>query len=161
MDIVSMNPIGVIRTPFKTLEGMPIQPTGADQFNGQVVLDPRYEEGLADIEGFSHLFLIYLFHQSQGYQLKVKPFLDNQRRGLFATRAPRRPNPIGLSIVTLTHREKNVLHVGHVDVVDGTPLLDIKPYVPAFDAPAETSIGWLEGKVARSRWLRSDERFKS
>jgi tRNA (adenine37-N6)-methyltransferase len=156
-----MNSIGVIRTPFETLEGMPIQPTGAGQFNGQVVLDPRYEDGLADIEGFSHLFLIYLFHQSQGFQLEVKPFLDDQRRGLFATRAPRRPNPVGLSIVTLLRREKNILHVGHIDVVDGTPLLDIKPYVPAFDAPRVTSIGWLEGKVERSRWLRSDERFKS
>ena len=161
MDDLSISPIGSIRTPFKTLEGMPIQPTGAEQFNGQVVLDPRYEEGLADIEGFSHLFLIYLFHQSKGFRLKVKPFLDDQQRGLFATRAPRRPNAIGLSIVTLTRREKNVLHVGHIDVVDGTPLLDIKPYVPTFDAPAATSIGWLEGKVERSRWLRSDERFKS
>jgi tRNA-Thr(GGU) m(6)t(6)A37 methyltransferase TsaA len=161
MDDLSISPIGSIRTPFKTLEGMPIQPTGAEQFNGQVVLDPRYEEGLADIEGFSHLFLIYLFHQSKGFRLKVKPFLDDQQRGLFATRAPRRPNPIGLSIVTLLGREKNVLYVGHIDVLDGTPLLDIKPYVPAFDAPAATSVGWLEGKVERSRWLRSDERFKS
>jgi tRNA-Thr(GGU) m(6)t(6)A37 methyltransferase TsaA len=159
MNNVSMNSIGVIRTPFKTLEGMPIQPSGAEQFNGQVVLDPRYEEGLADVEGFSHLFLIYLFHRSRGFQLSVKPFLDDRQRGLFATRAPRRPNPIGLSIVTLLRREKNVLHVGHIDVLDGTPLLDIKPYVPAFDAPAVTSIGWLEGKVERSLWLRSDKRF--
>jgi tRNA-Thr(GGU) m(6)t(6)A37 methyltransferase TsaA len=161
MDGVRMNPIGVIRTPFDTLEGMPIQPTGAEQVNGQVVVDPQYEAGLADIEGFSHLFLIYLFHQSEGFQLTVKPFLDDHRRGLFATRAPRRPNPVGLSIVTLLRRDKNVLQVGHIDVVDGTPLLDIKPYVPAFDAPGATSIGWLEGKVERSRWLRSDERFKS
>jgi tRNA-Thr(GGU) m(6)t(6)A37 methyltransferase TsaA len=160
MDGVIMNPIGVIRTPFETLEGMPIQPAGAEQFNGQVVLDPKYEGGLDDIEGFSHLYLIYLFHQSQGFQLKVKPFLDDRKRGLFSTRAPRRPNPIGLSIVTLLGREKNILHVRHVDMLDGTPLLDIKPYVPAFDAPQAKSIGWLEGKVERSRWLRSDERFK-
>jgi tRNA-Thr(GGU) m(6)t(6)A37 methyltransferase TsaA len=161
MDSLLLNPIGVIRTPFETLEGMPIQPAGAEQFNGQVVLDPEYEDGLADIEGFSHLYLIYQFHQSRGFQLTVKPFLDDHRRGLFATRAPRRPNPIGLSIVTLLRREKNVLHVGHIDMLNGTPLLDIKPYVPAFDAPRATSIGWLEGKVEHSRWMRSDERFKS
>ena len=161
MDTVAMDPIGVIRTPFKTRDGMPIQPSGAEQFTGRVVLEPQYEDGLADIEGFSHLFLIYLFHQSRGYELSVKPFLDDHQRGLFATRAPRRPNPIGLSIVTLIRREKNILHVGQIDVVDGTPLLDIKPYVPAFDAPEVTSIGWLDGKVERSRWLRSDERFTS
>ncbi len=155
-----MNPIGVIRTPFETLEGMPIQPAGAGKAVGQVVVDPQYAEGLADIEGFSHLILIYVFHQSKGFRLKVKPFLDDRVRGLFATRAPRRPNPVGLSIVELLRREENILHVGHIDVVDGTPLLDIKPYVPAFDSPEATAIGWLEGKAEHSRSMRSDERFK-
>jgi tRNA-Thr(GGU) m(6)t(6)A37 methyltransferase TsaA len=160
MDRIVMNPIGVIHTPFKTLEGMPIQPIGAEQIKGQVVLDLQFMEGLADIEGFSHLILIYAFHQSKGFQLKVKPFLDDRMRGLFATRAPRRPNPVGLSIVELLRREENMLHVSKIDVVDGTPLLDIKPYVPAFDSPNATAIGWLDGKVENSRCMRSDERFK-
>jgi tRNA-Thr(GGU) m(6)t(6)A37 methyltransferase TsaA len=160
MNQMVMKPIGVIRTPFNTLEGMPIQPVGAGQTAGQVIIDPQYAEGLADIDGFSHLILIYVFHQSKGYQLKVKPFLDDRMRGLFATRAPRRPNPIGLSVVKLLRREGNSLHVGNIDVVDGTPLLDIKPYVPAFDAPEATAIGWLEDKVEHSRSMRSDERFK-
>jgi len=160
MDRIMMHPIGVIHTPFETLEGMPIQPAGGGKAAGQVVLDPQYAEGLADIEGFSHLILIYAFHQSKGFRLKVKPFLDDQLRGLFATRAPRRPNPIGLSIVELLRRQENILHVGPIDVLDGTPLLDIKPYVPAFDAPDATAIGWLEGKAERSRRVRSDARFK-
>lgn len=159
MEQIVVSPIGVIRTPFENLEGMPIQPVGAEQVKGRVVLEPRYLEGLDDIEGFSHLILIYAFHQSRGFQLKVKPFLDDQPRGLFATRAPRRPNPIGLSIVELLAREDNVLHVTNIDVVDGTPLLDLKPYVPAFDAPRATAIGWLEGKVEHSRQMRSDRRF--
>jgi len=160
MNRIVMNPIGVIHTPFENLEGMPIQPVGAEQIEGQVVIEPQYSEGLADIEGFSHLILLYAFHQSKGFQLEVKPFLDDRMRGLFATRAPRRPNPIGLSIVELLRREQNILHVSNIDVVDGTPLLDVKPFVPAFDAPQATAIGWLEGKVAHSRCMRSDERFK-
>jgi tRNA (adenine37-N6)-methyltransferase len=159
MDRFIMNPIGVIHTPFDTLEGMPIQPVGAEQIKGRVVVDPRYAEGLSDIEGFSHLILIYAFHQSKGFQLKVKPFLDDQVRGLFATRAPRRPNPIGLSVVKLLRRDQNILQVGGVDVLDGTPLLDIKPHVPDFDAPRVTSSGWLEGKLGQARSTRSDERF--
>ena len=160
MNRIIMNPIGVIHTPFENIEGMPIQPVGAGQIEGQVVIDPQYMEALTDIDGFSHLILIYAFHQSKGFQLKVKPFLDDCMRGLFATRAPRRPNPIGLSIVELLRREQNILQVSNIDVVDGTPLLDLKPFVPAFDAPQATAIGWLEGKVAHSRRMRSDERFK-
>ena len=160
MEPILMNPIGVIRTPFKTLEGMPIQPAGAGQVEGSVVVEPSYADGLADIEGFSHLILIYAFHQSKGFDLSVKPFLDDCMRGLFATRAPRRPNPIGLSVVKLLRRQGNILHVANIDVVDGTPLLDIKPSVPAFDAPQVTAVGWMEGKAERSREIRSDTRFK-
>jgi tRNA-Thr(GGU) m(6)t(6)A37 methyltransferase TsaA len=160
MNRIIMNPIGVIHTPFEKIEGMPIQPVGAEQIEGRVVIDPQYLEGLTDIEGFSYLILIYAFHQSKGFQLKVKPFLDVRMRGLFATRAPRRPNPIGLSIVELLRRDQNILHVSNIDVVDGTPLLDLKPFVPAFDAPQAAAIGWLEGKVAHSSRMRSDERFK-
>lgn len=159
MDEISIKPIGVIRTPFQTLEDMPIQPSGAASVEGQLIVDPVYAEGLADLEGFSHLILLYHFHQSKGYALKVTPFLDDQSRGLFATRAPRRPNPIGVSVVTLLHREDNLLTIGQVDMLDGTPLLDIKPFVPGFDAPEVTAVGWLEGKSDRSRRQRSDGRF--
>jgi tRNA (adenine37-N6)-methyltransferase len=139
---------------------MPIQPAGTESALGRVVLDEAYAEGLTDIGGFSHLFLIYLFHQSHGFNLIVKPFLDNRMHGVFATRAPRRPNPIGLSVVRLLRHERNILHVADIDVLDGTPLLDIKPFVPDFDAPEVSSIGWLEGKVDRVNRVRSDGRFK-
>lgn len=161
MHSVQLHPIGTIYSPFKTLEDMPIQPTGAADVRGTVAVDPTYCDGLTDIEGFSHLILIYQFHRSQGYTLTVTPFLDDQPRGLFSTRAPRRPNPIGLSVVQLLRREDNILHVQQVDVLDGTPLLDIKPYVPVFDAPEVTRLGWMEGKVDNAGRIRSDERFKA
>jgi tRNA-Thr(GGU) m(6)t(6)A37 methyltransferase TsaA len=155
----TVTPIGVIRSPFAGPEGMPIQPSGAKEVEGEAILDPAYAEGLADLEGFSHLILLYWFHRSEGYALKVTPFLDTVPRGLFATRAPRRPNPIGLSVVELLRRRGNRLSIRGVDVVDGTPLLDVKPHVPAFDAPAGTRIGWMEGKDGESRRKTSDGRF--
>jgi tRNA-Thr(GGU) m(6)t(6)A37 methyltransferase TsaA len=112
-----------------------------------VVISPEYQEGLQDLDGFSHLFLIYHFHLSRPYTLKVKPFLDATTRGVFATRAPARPNPIGLSVVRLERIEANTLFIVDVDVVDGTPLLDIKPYVPAFDAQPGARSGWLSEKL--------------
>lgn len=160
MHTVTMQPIGVIHTPFDTLEGMPIQPAGAAEVKGRVVLEKTYAEGLNDVDGFSHLILIYLFHQSRGYNLTVTPFLDDQPRGLFATRAPRRPNPIGLSVVALESRQGNVLHVRGIDVLNGTPLLDIKPFVPAFDAPAASAVGWLTGKADQSERVKADSRFR-
>ncbi len=160
MPRIVLEPIGLIRTGFKELEGMPIQPAGAETAEGRVIVDPAFEAGLNDIDGFSHLILIYQFHLAKGYRLTLIPFLDNQARGVFSTRAPRRPNPVGISIVSLLRREKNILVVGNIDVVDRTPLIDIKPYVPDFDAPVVTSTGWLEGRAARSRQMRSDERFK-
>ncbi len=156
----SITPIGIIHTPFKNLEGMPIQPSGAADVTGTIVMDKEFEPGLKDIEGFSHLILLYQFHQSKGYDLLVKPFLDNQKRGLFATRAPRRPNSIGLSIVRLVEKKGNVLIIQGIDVLNGTPLLDIKPYVPAFDAKEVTAVGWLEKKQEKAVFLKSDNRFK-
>jgi tRNA-Thr(GGU) m(6)t(6)A37 methyltransferase TsaA len=115
---------------------------------GQVEVLPEYQAGLRDLAGFSHIILLYLFHQSDpGYDLAVTPFLDGEPKGLFATRYPRRPNPIGLSIVRLLRCEGRVLHVEGIDVLDGTPLLDIKPYVPPFDAHPGAAYGWLEGKA--------------
>jgi tRNA-Thr(GGU) m(6)t(6)A37 methyltransferase TsaA len=154
------SPIGTIRSPFEEIKGMPIQPAGAGQFKGQVVVDKSVEAGLADIEGFSHIILIYVFHRSKGFSPMVKPFLDTQERGVFSTRAPRRPNPIGLSIVQLIKREGNILHIQGVDVLDQTPLLDIKPYAPAFDSVTDASVGWMTGKENNAGSARADERFK-
>ncbi len=111
----------------------------------------KYKDGLCDIEGFSHLILIYRFHKSKGYRLKVTPFLDDVLRGLFATRYPRRPNQIGLTVVKLLKRKGNILFVKAIDVVDGSPLLDIKPYVPDFGPKEKVKIGWLKGKIDKGR----------
>lgn len=138
-----MKPIGVIHSPFTEKEHTPIQPTRS-QAIGQVEVAPEFAEGLQDIEGISHIILLYVFHQSEGYSLLVKPFLDNHQHGLFATRYPYRPNPIGLSIVRLISRHDNFLKIEGVDVLDGTPLLDIKPYVPHFDAHLNGRVGWYE-----------------
>lgn len=152
-------PIGMIHSPFEGPEGMPIQPAGAKGIKGTVVLDNQYTEALADLDGFSHIILIYHLHLSAGYSLKVKPFLDDTRRGLFATRAPRRPNPIGLSVVKLISIENNVLNIENVDIIDGTPLLDIKPYVKEFDAAEDIRTGWLTDKHIKAGMKKSDNRF--
>ena len=157
---ISVTSIGIIQTPFKDIDGMPVQPSGARDVSGQLVLDPQYEEGLCDLDGFSHLILLYHFHLSNGYSLMVKPFLDTVRRGLFATRAPRRPNSIGLSIVRLNRIDGRILHILDVDMLDGTPLLDIKPYVPTFDIRSDVRAGWLEQSQERSTSLKSDQRFR-
>jgi tRNA-Thr(GGU) m(6)t(6)A37 methyltransferase TsaA len=139
---------------------MPIQPSGAKGAAGEIHLESDLIEGLQDLDAFSHLILLYHFHASSGYNLRVKPFMDTVARGLFATRAPRRPNPIGLSVVRLASIEGNVLHILDVDVLDQTPLLDIKPYVPRFDTPeGDMRCGWLEKNADKSEHLRSDDRF--
>ena len=139
---------------------MPIQPAGAMGIKGMVEIFDEYHAGLKDLDGFSHIILLYHFHRSQGFNLHVVPFMDGESRGLFSTRAPKRPNPIGLSIVQLDKIENGVLHIRNVDILDGTPLLDIKPYVPEFDAQKKVRTGWLKaaGKSVRDR--RSDDRFK-
>jgi tRNA-Thr(GGU) m(6)t(6)A37 methyltransferase TsaA len=159
MKNISYSSIGIIRTPFKDPAGMPIQPSGARGIGGTVEVDSAYCEGLKDLEGFSHICLLYHFHASRGYALKVMPFMDDTIRGVFATRAPRRPNPIGLSIVRLVRVEGCTLFVEDVDILDGTPLLDIKPYVPEFDAPEATHTGWLSRKSYGAKKARSDNRF--
>ena len=156
---ISITPIGTIQTPFDDLKGMPIQPSGAAKIQGTIVIDKEYEQGLNDLEGFSHIILLYHFHQSKGYSLIVKPFMDDHKRGLFSTRAPRRPNPIGLSIVRLIKIKGNRLTIEGIDVLNGTPLIDIKPYVPVFDAKDVTAIGWLENNQEKSVFLKSDDRF--
>ncbi len=156
---IEYRPIGVIHTPFENLEGMPIQPCGARGVEGTVEVFADFEEGLNDVDGFSHLILLYHFHRSTGFALLVTPFLDSQPRGVFATRSPRRPNPIGISVVRLIGRDKLTLYVQHVDVLDGTPLLDIKPYVPEFDQYPATRVGWLSQKRGAASKTRADKRF--
>ena len=156
---ITFTPIGIIETPFDDLKGMPIQPSGADKIQGTIIIDKEYEEGLSDLEGFSHIILLYHFHKSKGYNLMVKPFMDDQQRGLFSTRAPRRPNSIGLSIVQLIKIENNKISIQGIDVLSGTPLIDIKPYVPGFDAREVTKLGWLDKNYKKSESLKSDDRF--
>lgn len=138
---------------------MPIQPSSRAAAAGIVTVIPEFTEGLADLEGFSHIILLYHFHHVRAMQLAVTPFLDDGPHGVFATRAPTRPNPIGLSVVELVRREDNVLHVANLDVLDGTPLLDIKPYVPQFDAAEATRLGWFEQAGDDVAGKRADSRF--
>jgi len=158
--MTELKPIGTIHSPFNELKGMPIQPPGAANVKGTVEILEEYRAGLKDLDGFSHIILVYHFHRSRGFDLKVMPFMDTEPRGLFATRAPKRPNPIGLSIVQLDKIEDGVLLIQNVDILDGTPLLDIKPYVPQFDAQVNVRTGWLEtaGKNVSER--KADDRFK-
>jgi tRNA-Thr(GGU) m(6)t(6)A37 methyltransferase TsaA len=140
-----MNPIGIIHSPYIVREGMPIQ-ASRSLARGYVEVYREFAEGLQDLEGFSHIILLYVFHESSGYSLLARPFLDDQLRGLFATRYPYRPNPIGLSMVRLLTLKNNILEIEGVDMLNGTPLLDIKPYVPEFDIRADTHSGWYESK---------------
>ncbi|MGC9398641.1 MAG: tRNA (N6-threonylcarbamoyladenosine(37)-N6)-methyltransferase TrmO [Anaerolineae bacterium] len=156
---VCYQPIGVIHTPFPSPQGTPIQPAAARGMRGRVEIETCYAPALKDPEGFSHLLLLYHFHLSSGYALQVRPFLDETPRGLFATRAPRRPNSIGLSLVRLARIEGTTLHVLDVDIVDGTSLLDLKPYVPVFHNEDEVRIGWLTGKEGAAQRKRADGRF--
>jgi tRNA-Thr(GGU) m(6)t(6)A37 methyltransferase TsaA len=142
--------IGIIHSPFKNKEDTPIQPFKSRAI-GSVEVFKEYERGLRDIEGFSHLILVYRFHKSRGFKLLVKPFLDDELRGLFATRAPRRPNQIGLSVVQLLNKRGNILTIKGIDALDKTPLLDIKPYVPEFSATTKVRMGWLKGKLKEKK----------
>jgi tRNA (adenine37-N6)-methyltransferase len=153
-------PIGVIHSQYDNTNDMPIQPASAQGIRGTVEIYTDYAMGLKDIEGFSHLILIYHFHLSKGYQLIVKPFLDNNMRGVFATRAPKRPNQIGLSVVKLIKLENNIIHIENVDIVNNTLLLDIKPYVPDFDAATDVKIGWLTKSKHKVSTMKSDSRFE-
>jgi tRNA-Thr(GGU) m(6)t(6)A37 methyltransferase TsaA len=159
METIEYRPIGIIHSPFKTPKGSPIQPSAAKGTEGRIEIFAEFTDGLQDLAGFSHIFIIYHFHLSKMFSLKVKPFLDDNQRGLFATRAPSRPNPIGISVVRLIKIESNNLYVQDVDVVDGTPLLDIKPYVPAFDEHRADKIGWIEDKTGKIKGVVDDGRF--
>ncbi len=156
---ITYEPIGTIHSPFTRIEDMPIQPAGALGVRGTVEVFAEFAQGLQDLDGFSHLVLLYHFHRVRQARLVVVPFLDKEEHGVFATRAPTRPNPIGISVVELLRVEGPVLHIQNVDVLDGTPLLDIKPYVPQFDHFEVQRTGWLESARGGATEAKSDHRF--
>jgi len=152
-------PIGIIHSPLKDSSGAPLQSVSAKRVKGTVEVFPRYMSGLRDVAGFSHLILIYHFHLSRKASLTVRPYLDRKEHGIFATRAPVRPNPIGISIVRLRKVRDGTIWVEDLDVVDGTPLLDMKPYVPQFDVRSVQSIGWFKRNISKLNGTRADKRF--
>ncbi len=158
-NIIEYRPIGIIHSPFMDLANMPIQPKGAQGIQGTIHIYEEFVDALRDLDGFSHIQLLYHFHRAHGWKPLVKPFMDDVKRGLFATRAPKRPNPIGLSVVRLVRIEGNILHIENVDILNETPLVDIKPYIPIFDQPQDVRIGWLQGKDKQVEEQRSDDRF--
>ncbi|MEG3055703.1 MAG: tRNA (N6-threonylcarbamoyladenosine(37)-N6)-methyltransferase TrmO [Methanoculleus sp.] len=159
MTEIVFTPIGTVHSPFNDPRDMPIQPVGARGVRGTIELDPTYATGLKDLEGFSRIIVLYHFHRSNGYSLEVVPFLDKATRGVFATRAPRRPNTIGITMLKLIAVDGATLTVEDVDILDGTPVLDIKPYVPEFDAYPDERAGWLTTRSESARTMRSDDRF--
>ncbi len=160
MSVVQFKSIGVIHSPFTDIKGMPIQPSSAQGIEGWVEIFAPYRAGLQDLDGFSHIYLLYHFHKVMDAELVVIPFLDKQPHGVFATRAPTRPNPIGLSIVELKRIENERLYIANVDILDGTPLLDIKPYIPGFDQEPNVRVGWLAAGEDEIRTKVSDDRFE-
>ncbi|HHU91658.1 MAG TPA: tRNA (N6-threonylcarbamoyladenosine(37)-N6)-methyltransferase TrmO [Halanaerobiaceae bacterium] len=159
MDKIVYKAIGIIRSPFKEARGTPIQASAEGTASGRIELYPEYLPGLKDLDGFSHLILLYHFHKAGKGSLIVKPFLEDEEHGVFAVRAPSRPNSIGLSIVCLQRIEGNILYIDDLDILDGTPLLDIKPYVPAFDHRDNVKSGWLENNLDKLSITEDDGRF--
>lgn len=141
---VTFRPIGILRSPHTRAEATPIQPVYAVDCSGRAEIFPEFADGLADIEAFSHVYLLYWLHRAEPPQLRVKPVLQDVEHGVFATRAPCRPNPLGLSLVRLLRRDGNVLHLDGLDMLDGTPLLDIKPFAPRYDSVENPRGGWTE-----------------
>jgi tRNA-Thr(GGU) m(6)t(6)A37 methyltransferase TsaA len=154
---MEVKPIGIIRSPFKKPDGMPIQPVFADGAEGIVEVLPQFADGLKDLQGFERIWLIYWFDRVSETKLIVKPFRDDSERGLFSTRAPCRPNRIGMSPVRLVRIAGNIVYVADIDVLDGTPLLDIKPYIPEFDCFGDSKCGWMQN--LRNKNSPADDRF--
>lgn len=159
--IFVFQPIGYIYSPNKETSRTPIQPVFCNDIEGRVVLETEYTDGLKGLEGFSHIYLFYYFHESQKVCLQLKPYLLDQEQGVFATRAPHRPNKLGMSLVRLVSIEENVLHVKDIDIIDGTPLFDIKPYVQRFDSRENVKSGWqdtISERISLSRGARDYEK---
>jgi len=151
--------IGTVHSPFRNAQGTPIQPTAAKDAKGTIEIKEQFAEGLSDLDGFSHIVVLFGFHLSKGYKLKVKPFLDENLRGIFSTRAPRRPSQIGLSIVILEKVQGSTLHISGVDMIDGTPVFDIKPYLPMLNPDGDIKIGWLENVSQQFKHKKADDRM--
>lgn len=151
--------IGIIHSPFKRLEGMPVQSLGSRCAEGTVAVEQRFAEGLRDLDGFSHIYLIYVFHEARRTELEVVPYMDTEVRGVFATRSPLRPAHVGISVVELLNVAGNVLTVRGLDVLDGTPLIDIKPYIPQFDCWPNAACGWMKASRSDVERRRADDRF--
>jgi len=156
---IRYRPIGIINTPFKHPKGTPIQSVGGEDISAAIEIFPEYTDGLKDIEGFSHLILIYHMHLVKKYNLKVTPFLGHSEHGIFSMRAPVRPNPVGSSIVRLEKVEGNLLYINEIDILDGTPLLDLKPFIPIFDTRAAVRTGWFENNLKNISKIKNDGRF--
>lgn len=154
-----MKPIGTIYSPYTNLQDMPIQPKGAKNTLGTVEVNEEFLQGLDDLSGFSHIYLLYIFHKVERTALRVTPFMDTNPRGVFSTRSPLRPNHIGLSIVELEGVEKNLVKVRGIDILNGTPLLDIKPYIESFDGVKDSRSGWMKATANEVAQKRSDDRF--
>jgi tRNA-Thr(GGU) m(6)t(6)A37 methyltransferase TsaA len=159
---LTLTPIGVAHTPFRDKRAAPRQPAAARGIEGTIELFARdnLEQALANIDEWSHLWVIFWFHHNQGWQPKVAPPRSRQKKGLFATRAPHRPNPLGLSVLRLLRVEGRVLHVSDVDLLDGTPILDLKPYVPYTDVATDANDGWLETATASDPGPRYEVTFE-
>jgi tRNA (adenine37-N6)-methyltransferase len=154
-------PIGNIHSPYKSIVNIPIQNSGAKGKKGTIEIFPEYADGLKDLKGFSHIILLYHLHKVDHVSLLVKPFMDTVEHGIFATRSPVRPNPIGLTVVKLIDIKDNLLFIENVDMLDQTPLLDIKPYLPTIDDIQDVRLGWLTGKIEQFEIMKSDKRFKN
>jgi tRNA-Thr(GGU) m(6)t(6)A37 methyltransferase TsaA len=141
---IDFQPIGIIHSPHKELAKIPIQPVFCQGIEGKIILDTQNIEGLKDLDGFSHIYLFFYFNKSQKTCLQVKPYLSDEKHGIFATRAPHRPNKLGMSLVRLLRIEENILYVSDLDILDGTPLLDIKPYIQRFDSRDTSKSGWQD-----------------
>ncbi len=160
VETIGYQPVGVVRSPFTQLGGMPLHTVAARDVRGQIEIHPQFAPGLADLDGLSRLHIITHLHRSAPGGLGVVPFLDDTSRGIFATRSPRHPNPIGLSAVRLLAINGATLQITGIDLLDGTPVLDIKPYVPAFDAISAERNGWLQGMAESVHHVKADGRFE-
>lgn len=158
MKINKPSPIGIIHSSYKEQQGVPIQPVFSEDVTAEIEVYSEFQQGLKDLDGFSHIILLYLFHESEDYHLLCRPFLDTEERGLFSTRAPKRPNPIGLSVVELIKIENNIITIGSPDMVDNTQLLDIKPYIDVFDVRKNVKNGWYD-KAKNRHQVKADDRF--
>jgi len=156
---VQLQKIGIINTPYTTLEEMPIQPKGAQELIASLTINKEYTQGLKDLDGFSHIYLIYYFHKAKRSELEVIPFMDTHSHGVFSTRSPLRPSHIGMSLTQLVSVDDNIVTIRGIDVLDGTPLLDIKPYIPQFESTDDVQTGWMNKKASQVSDARSDKRF--